>query len=163
MMTWLAWSAIALATLVAAVNAWMTWQKLSWAAQTPDELENPPEQTAGRQSKVEYEPPDIPGDLDERGYLYTRRLRGDCEAAICLTPFGARIVAGTGRLGEPQYAWDFASVVQAHDALVRVSFETDRGRGIVVDEVGNGSYPAAEPRNYVRRWKYTADGQMQRF
>jgi hypothetical protein len=162
MMTWLAWSAIALATLVAAVNAWMTWQKLSGAARTPEELENPQEPPSGRRSKVDHEPIDIPGDLDERGYLYTRRIRADCEAAICLTPFGARIVAGTNRLEEPQYAWDYTSVVLAHDALARVSFETDRERGIVVDGAASGSYPA-EPRNYVRRWKYTADGQMQRF
>ena len=163
MMTWLAWTAIALATLVTAVNAWMTWQKLSGASRTPDELEDPQEQPSRRRSKVEHEPPETTGDLDERGYLYRRRLPGGCEAAICRTPFGARIVAGTRRLEEPQYAWDYASVVQAHEALARISFKTDPERGIVVEEVGSDSYPAAEPRNHVRRWKYTAGGQMQRF
>jgi hypothetical protein len=157
MMTWLAWSAIALATLVTAVNAWMTWQKLSDASRTSDELEN--QQPSPRRSKVEHEPP----GLDERGYLYRRRLRGSCEAAICRTPFGARIVAGTSRLDEPQYAWDYASVVRAHGAMAQASFKTDPERGVVVDEVGSSSYPAAEPRNYVRRWKYTAEGQMRRF
>jgi hypothetical protein len=159
MMTWLAWAAIALATLVTAVNAWMTWQKLSGASRTPDELDDPQEQPSRRRPKVEHEPP----GLDEQGYLYRRRLKGDCEAAICRTPFGARIVAGTRRLEEPQYAWDYTSVVQAHGALARVSFNTDPERGIVVEEIGSGSYPVAEPRNYVRRWKYTAEGQMQRF
>lgn len=155
MMMWLAWSAIALATLVTAVNAWMTWQKLSGATRAPDDLED--QQSSRRRSKV------VPPALDEQGYLYRRRIRGGCEAAICRTPFGARIVAGTSRLEEAQYAWDYASVVQAHDALAQVGFKTDTERGIVVDEVGSSFCPAAEPRNYVRRWKYTSGGQMQRF
>ncbi|HJQ28367.1 MAG TPA: hypothetical protein VJ827_03440 [Rubrobacter sp.] len=160
MMTWLAWAAIALATLVTAVNAWMTWQKLSGASRTPDEPEDPQEQPSLRRSKVAHEPPET---FDERGYLYRRRLQGGCEAAICRTPFGARIVAGTRRLEEPQYAWDYASVVQAREAMARISFKIDPEKGIVVEEVGGRTYPAAEPRNYVRRWKYTTGGQMQRF
>ncbi|HET7271070.1 MAG TPA: hypothetical protein VFI90_08270 [Rubrobacter sp.] len=161
MMTWLAWSAIALATLVAAVNAWITWRKLSGAYQTPVELEDLHEQSSGRRSKVGQEPPGITGDIDERGYFYRRRLQGGCEAAICCTPFGARIVAGASRLEVPQYAWDYTSVDQAHSALVQATFNTDPERGIVIDDVG--FYPGAEPRDYARRWRYTADGQMQRF
>jgi hypothetical protein len=163
MMTWLAWSAIALATLVTAVNVWMTWRNLSGPYRTPVELDDLHEQPSVRQSKVEHGPPVTPGDLDERGYLFRRRLQGGCEAAICLTPFGARIVAGTSGLEEPQYAWDYTSVVQAHHALVRASFKTDPERGIVVDEVGSNFYPAAEPRNYARRWTYTSEGQVRRF
>ena len=86
-----------------------------------------------------------------------------CEAAMCRTPFGARIVAGKSNLEGPQYAWDYASVAQAHKALAEAKFSTDRKEGIVVGESGSGFYPAAEPSDYFRRWKYTADGQLQRF
>lgn len=86
-----------------------------------------------------------------------------CEAAVCRTPLGARIVAGKGGLEEPQYAWDYTSVAQAHKALAQVNFRTDRKKGIVVEESCGGFYPAAEPRGYLRRWKYIADGQMRRF
>jgi hypothetical protein len=30
-------------------------------------------------------------------------------------------------------------------------------------ELRRGSYPAAEPREYLRRWRYTAEGRMERF
>lgn len=86
-----------------------------------------------------------------------------CEAAICRTPFGARILAGRGGLEEPQYAWDYASLAQAQKALAQVKFRTDRKEGIVVEKSFSGFYPAAEPSDYLRRWKYTADGQVQRF
>jgi hypothetical protein len=47
-----------------------------------------------------------------------------CEAALCRTPFGARIVAGRRFLREPQYAWDYASVQMAEKALVYAEFNT---------------------------------------
>ena len=99
------------------------------------------------------------GELDERGYIYSRKLLMGCEAAICRTPSGARIVAGKCGLREPQYAWDYMSVAQAHKALVHAKIRTDPKRGIVV----NGSYPAAEPDNYFRRWKHTTEGRVERF
>ncbi len=164
MMTWLAWMAIVLATLVGAVNLWMTWQRLSDAYRRPAEAETPEELPPESQPEVEHDdPPAVLGELDERGYLSSRKLQTGCEAAICRTPVGARVVAGKSGLEEPQYAWDYASVRQAQKALVHAKFTTNPKEGIIVDEFGSGFYPAAEPRNYSRRWKYTSDGQMQRF
>jgi hypothetical protein len=163
-MTWLAWSVIALAALVTAVNAWMTWQRLADATRRPAEPGNLEEHFLGRRSKAKHhEPPDILGELDEQGYLSRKSLKGGREAAVCRTPFGARIVAGKSDLEEPQYAWDYTSVAQAHKALAQAKFRTDRKKGIVVEESFRGFYPAAEPSDYLRRWKYTNDGQMQRF
>jgi hypothetical protein len=163
-MTWLAWSVIALAALVTAVSAWMTWQRLADASRRPAEPGDLEEYPLGRWSKAKRdEPPSILGELDERGYLSRKSLKGGCEAAMCRTPFGARIVVGRGGLEEPQYAWDYTSVAQAQKALAQAEFTTDRKEGIVVEESCSGFYPAAEPSEYVRRWKYTADGQMQRF
>ena len=86
-----------------------------------------------------------------------------CEAAICRTPSGARIVAGKRDLKEPQYAWDYTSVQLAEKALVYAEFNTHPKEGIIgVDELGRGSYPAAEPRASFRRWRYTSEGQMER-
>ncbi len=164
MMTWLAWSVIALAALVTAVNAWMTWQRLADASRRPAEPGDLEEYPLGRRSKAKHhEPPNILSELDERGYLSRKSLKGGCEAAICRTPFGARIVAGKSNLEEPQYAWDYASLAQAHKALTQAEFTTDRKEGIVVEEPGSGYYSAVEPSDYFRRWKYTADGQVQRF
>lgn len=164
MMTWIAWVVIALAALVTAVNAWMTWQRLADASRRPAEPGDLEEYPLGRRSKAKHhEPPGILGELDERGYLSRRRLQAGCEAAMCRTPFGARIVAGKSDLEEPQYAWDYTSVAQAQKALAQAKFRMDRKEGIVVEESGSGFYPAAEPSEYLRRWKYTTDGQMQRF
>jgi hypothetical protein len=102
-------------------------------------------------------------ELDERGYIFRRRLQMGCEATICRTPCGARIVAGKSGLEEPQYAWDYTSVAQAHKALKYAKFRTNRTEGIVVEEFGSTYYPAAQPHDYSRRWRYTADGQMRRF
>jgi hypothetical protein len=86
-----------------------------------------------------------------------------CEAALCRTPFGARIVSGKWGLQEPQYAWDYASVRLAEKALVCAEFNTHPTEGIIgVEDFGRGSYPAAEPRAYFRRWRYTSEGQLER-
>jgi hypothetical protein len=103
-------------------------------------------------------------EVDERGYVSSRRLHMGCEAAVCRTPFGARIVAGRNFLKEPQYAWDYASVHLADKTLVYAEFNTHPRDGIIgVEDFGRGSYPAAEPKEYLRRWRYTADGRMERF
>ena len=82
-----------------------------------------------------------------------------CEAAICRIPLGARLVAGRRSLKEPQYAWDYASVRLADKALAYAEFNTHPREGIIgVDDLGRGPYPAAEPGQYLRRWKYTAEG-----
>lgn len=162
-MTYLAWSAIVLAVLVTVLNAWMTWQRLAGASRRPAEPGNLEEYPSGRRSKGEHEVPGVLEELDERGYISRRKLQMRCEAAIYRTPFGARLVAGKRDLEEPQYAWDYASVAQAHKALAQAKFRTYRKEGIVVEEFGSGYYSAAQPRDYFRRWKYTADGQMQRF
>ena len=87
-----------------------------------------------------------------------------CEAAVCRTPFGARIVAGRRSLEEPQYAWDYASVQLAEKALVYAEFSTHPRDGIIgVDDLEGDSYPAAEPPGYLRRWRYTTEGRMERF
>ena len=87
-----------------------------------------------------------------------------CEAAVCRTPFGARIVAGRRDLNEPQYAWDYASVRLAEKALVYAEFNTHPRDGIIgVDDLEGDPYPAAEPPGYLRRWRYTTEGRMERF
>ena len=164
MLTWLAWLVIALVLVVIVLNLWMMWQRLSDATRMPVDSEVQVANLSKGQAEAEHVPPTILGELDERGYLSSRMLPMGCEAAICRTPFGARIVAGKHDIKEPQYAWDYASVQQAQKALVYAEFNTHPREGIIgVDELGRGSYPVAEPQDYVRRWKYTADGQMQRF
>jgi hypothetical protein len=164
MVTWLAWLVIALALLVIVLNLWMTWQRLSDAYRRPAEPETWEEYPSGRQPEGEHIPPAVLGELDERGYVSIRKLHMGCEAAVCRTPFGARIVAGRRSLKEPQYAWDYASVQLAQKALVYAEFNTHPSDGIIgVEDFGRGSYPAAEPRDYFRRWRYTADGGMERF
>ena len=159
MMTWLAWLVIALALLVIVLNLWMMWQRLSDAARRSADSDTQAHYLSEHQPEAEHAPPIVLGELDERGYIYCRKLLMGCEAAIWRTPSGAMIVAGKCGLREPQYAWDYTSVAQAHKALVHAKFRTDPKRGIVV----NGSYPAAEPDNYFRRWKYTTEGRVERF
>ena len=161
-MTWLAWSVIALAVLVTALNAWMTWQRLADASRMPAEREHSRGFSSRRRPKAGHEASGALEELDDRGYLFRRRLQEGCEAAVCRTPFGARIVAGKNRLEEPQYAWDYPSVAQARKALVEAKFRTEPNEGIVIGEPDGNFYPAAEPRDYFRRWRYTAEGQLQR-
>jgi hypothetical protein len=163
MVTWLAWIVIALALLVIVLNLWMMWQRLSDATRMDADSDERADDLSKGQPEAAYAPPTVLGELDERGYLSRRKLHMGCEAAICRTPFGARIVAGKRDLEEPQYAWDFASVQLAEKALVYAEFNTHPRVGIIgVDELGRGSYPAAEPQDYVRRWRYTSEGQMER-
>jgi hypothetical protein len=87
-----------------------------------------------------------------------------CEAGVCRTPFGAKIVAGRGSLKEPQYAWDYVSVQMAEKALVYAEFSTHPSDGIVgVEDLERGSHPAAEPQDYFRTWRYIPEGQMESF
>ena len=164
MLTWLAWLVIALVLLVIVLNLWMMWQRVSDATRRPAEPEALRECSSEGTPEGEPVLPDGLGELDERGYLSSRKLPMGCEAAICRTPSGARIVAGKRDLKEPQYAWDYANVQLAEKALVYAEFNTHPREGIIgVDDFERGSYPAAEPQDYFRRWRYTADGQMQRF
>src|SRR5215210_77060 len=119
MMIWVVWFMVALEGLVIVISLWIMWVMISEASRTP----------ADPLSAVERPPPANDDsalftleEVDERGYVSSRKLHMGCEAAVYPTPFGARIVAGRHPLKEPQYAWD-----------------------------------------YVSRWKYTADGRMQRF
>jgi hypothetical protein len=159
-MIWVAWFMLALEGLVISVSLWMMWVMVSEASQAP----------ADPCSPVEH-PPEAKDDLalftleevDEQGYVSSRKLHMGCEAAVCRTPFGAKIVAGKRSLKEPQYAWDYASVRLAEKALVYAEFNTHPRDGIIgIDDFGRGSYAAAEPRDYFRRWRYTADGRMER-
>jgi hypothetical protein len=147
----------------------MMWVRIAEASRAPTDqisaVENPPAQP------LEH-PPDTTDDsalftleeVDERGYVSSRKLHMGCEAAVCRTPFGAKIVAGRRYLKEPQYAWDYASVGLAEKALVYAEFNTHPRDGIIgVDDFGSGSYPAAEPQDYFCRWRYAADGRMERF
>jgi hypothetical protein len=181
-MIWLAWFMLALEILVIAISLWMMWVRIAEASREPTDpfsaVEHPPERPLAQ--PLEHPPEakdessslrkdeDLPAlftleEVDERGYLSSRKLHMGCEAAVCRTPFGARIVAGRRSLKEPQYAWDYASVRLAEKALVYAEFNTHPRDGIIgVDDFGRGSYPAAEPRDYFRRWRYTADGRMER-
>jgi hypothetical protein len=68
MVTWLAWMAIALATLVATVSLWITWQRLSDTYRRPAEAGTPEEVPSEGQPEVGHDdpPPAVLGELDER-------------------------------------------------------------------------------------------------
>jgi hypothetical protein len=174
-MIWVAWFMLALEGLLIALGLGMMWVMISEASREPADpllsvVEHPPERPLAQ-------PPEHPpqatdhhhslltlDEVDERGYVSSRKLHMGCEAAVCRTPFGARIVAGRRSLKEPQYAWDYVSVGLAEKALVYAEFNTHPRDGIIgVEDFGRGFYPAAEPWGSFRRWRYTADGRMERF
>src|SRR5215211_3555953 len=182
-MIWVVWAILALEIVVIALGLRIIWAMISEAARAPADpsspVEHPPEHSPalslGHPPKAKEEDSSLREDedypavftleeVDELGYLSTRKLHMGCEAAVCRTPFGARIVAGRRSLKEPQYAWDYASVRLAEKALVYAEFNTHPRDGIIgVEEFGRGFYPAAEPQGYIRRWRYTADRRMERF
>ncbi|MDQ3864274.1 MAG: hypothetical protein M3317_12415 [Actinomycetota bacterium] len=165
-MIWFAWFMLGLESLVIAISLWIMWAMVSDASRAPAEhpVERPPPRS--RQHPLEAE--DDPSvfaleEVDERGYVSSRKLHMGCEAAVCRTPLGARIVAGRRSLEEPQYAWDYAGVRLANKALAYAEFNTHPVEGIIgVEDLGRGSYPAAEPEGYLRRWRYTDEGRMER-
>jgi hypothetical protein len=182
-MIWFAWFMLALEVLVIALGLWMMWEKIADASREPTDpfslVEHPPEHPPARPLEPAPEATDgfsslrndedLPAlftleEVDERGYVNSRKLHMGCEAAVCRTPFGAKIVAGKRSLKEPQYAWDYASVGLAEKALVYAEFNTHPRDGIIgVDDFGRGSYSATEPQDYFCRWRYTAEGRMERF
>jgi hypothetical protein len=160
-MIWVAWFMLALECLVIALSLWMVWLMISEAYRAPADLFSAVEHPLGAKDEPALFTLE---EVDERGYLSSRKLHMGCEAAVYRTPFGARIVAGRRSLEEAQYAWDYANVRLAEKALVYAEFNTHPRDGIIgVDDFGRGFYPAAEPQDYFRRWRYTADGQMERF
>src|SRR5215204_1398077 len=182
-MIWVVWCILALVILVIALGLRIMWVMLWEAFRAPADplspVEHPPEHSPAQSLEHPPEPKDEDSSLgedegypalftlkevDERGYVSTRKLHMGCEAAVCWTPFGARIVAGRGSLKEPQYAWDYASVRLAEKALVHAEFNTHPREGIIgVEDLGRGPYPAAEPKEYSHRWRYTPEGRMERF
>jgi len=169
MMIWVAYFMLALEGMVIVLVLWMMWVLISEASRAPADPFSAVERLPERPPVQPPETKDGPAlftlqEVDERGYVRSRKLHMGCEAAVCRTPFGARIVAGRHSLKEPQYAWDYASVRLAEKALVYAEFNTHPSDGIVgVEDFGRGSYPAAEPQDYFRRWRYTADARMERF
>jgi hypothetical protein len=102
-MIWFAWFMLALESLVIAIGLRLMWAMVSEASREPAD------------PTPQVEDPDDPAlftmeEVDERGYVSSRKLHMGCEAAICRIPLGARLVAGRRSLKEPQYAWDYASV-----------------------------------------------------
>jgi hypothetical protein len=172
-MIWVVWFVLALEVLVIALNVWMIWVRIVEASREPADpfsaVEHPPERPLAQPLEPSTEAKEdhtffVLEEVDERGYVSSRELHTGCEAAVCRTPFGARIVAGRYALKEPQYAWDYASVRLAEKALVYAEFNTHPRAGIVgVDGFCSGFYPPAEPRDYFCRWRYTADGRMEKF
>jgi len=174
-MIWLAWFMLALESLVITLSLWMMWMMISEASRAPADpfsaVEHPPERPLAQslEAPTEAKDEDLPSlfaleKVDERGFVSSRKLHMGCEAAVCRTPFGARIVAGRRSLNEPQYAWDYASVQLAQKALVYAEFNTHPRDGIIgIEDFGRGSFPAAQPQDYFRRWRYTADGRTERF
>jgi hypothetical protein len=172
-MSWLTWFILALESLVIALGLWMMWVRISEASREPTDPFSPVDHPPKRPPAQSLEhPPEVRDDtalftlekVDERGYVSSRKLHMGCEAAVCRTPFGAKIVAGRRSLKEPQYAWDYASVRLAEKALVHAEFNTHPTDGIIgIDDFERGSYPAAEPQDYLCRWRYTPDGQIERF
>jgi hypothetical protein len=181
-MIWVVWFILALEILVVALGLRIMWAMIWEAARAPADpshpVEHPPEhspaQSLGHPPKARDEDSSLREDenypalftlkeVDDRGYVSSRKLHMGCEAAVCRTPFGARIVAGRRSLKEPQYAWDYASVRVAEKALVYAEFNTHPREGIIgVEDLGRGCYPAAEPQGYLRRWRYTSEGQLER-
>jgi hypothetical protein len=168
-MIWVLWFVLALEGLAIAISLWIMWVMVSEASRAPADPFSPVEHPPARPPE---HPPDTEThsalftleDVDERGYVSSRKLHMGCEAAVCRTPFGARIVAGRRSLEEPQYAWDYASVRLAEKALVYAEFSTHPRDGIIgVDDLEGDFYPAAEPPDYLRRWRYTTEGRMERF
>jgi hypothetical protein len=160
-MIWVMWFMLALEGLVIAISLWIMWVMVSEASREPPDpfspVERPPE-TGDDPALFTLD------EVDERGYVSSRKLQMGCEAAVCRTPFGARIVAGRHPLREPQYAWDYSSIRLAEKALVYAEFNTHQEDGIIgVDDSERGSYRAAEPQDYFRRWRYTTEGRMERF
>ena len=182
-MIWFMWFILALEILVIALGLrimWvMIWEASRAPTNPPSPVEHPPEhspaQSLEHPPKAKDEDSSLREDevlpalftlkeVDAQGYMSTRKLHMGCEAGVCRTPFGARIVAGRGSLKEPQYAWDYASVQMAEKALVYAEFNTHPSNGLIgVEDSGRGCYPTAEPLEYLRRWRYTATGQMERF
>ena len=172
-MIWLAYFTLALESLVIAIGLWMMWAMVSEASRVPDDpfsvMQHPQERPLAHSPEHPPVASDDPAPftlqrVDERGYISSRKLHMGCEAGVCRIPMGARIVAGRRSLAEPQYAWDYASVEQADKALVYAEFNTHPREGIIgVEDHGRGSYPAAEPKEYLRRWRYTNEGRMERF
>jgi hypothetical protein len=168
-MIWFAWFTLALESLVVAIGLWLMWAMVSEASRAPADAFPPVEDLPASPLEHPPEPSDDPArftleEVDERGYVRSRKLHLGCEAAICRTPLGARIVAGRLSLEEPQYAWDYASVRLADKALAYAEFDTHPRRGIIgVEDLGRGPYPAAEPGQYLGRWRYTPEGLMERF
>jgi hypothetical protein len=168
-MIWLAWFTLATESLVIAVSLWMMWAMISDASRAPAdpspqaERERSPAHSQGSQREAKDDLFTLE-EVDERGYLSSRKLDMGCEAAVYRIPSGARIVTGRWSLREPQYAWDYASVRLADKALMYAVFDTHPTEGIIgVEDSGRGSYPAAEPEEYLRRWRYNAEGRMERF
>jgi hypothetical protein len=172
-MIWLAWFILGLEILVIALGLWMMWVRIAEATREPTDsfslVEHPPKRPPAHALKHPPEARDDPAlftleEVDERGYVRRRKLHMGCEAAVCRTPFGAKIVAGRRSLKEPQYAWDYASFRLAERALHYAEFNTHPRDGIIgVDDLASGSYTAAEPQDYLCRWRYTADGRMEWF
>jgi hypothetical protein len=182
-MIWFLWFIIALEVLVIALGLRIMWVMISEASRAPADpsslmeraSEHSPSQRLGQQSEARDEDSSLRVDegipalftleeVDEQGYVSTRKLHMGCEAAVCRTPFGARIVVGRHSLKDSQYAWDYASIRLAEKALIYAEFNTHPTKGIIgVEDSGRGRYPAAEPQDYLRRWRYTPEGQMESF
>jgi hypothetical protein len=171
-MIWLAWLMLAVEGLAIAICLWIMWAMVSEASRAPvdpsPQVERSPERPQAQLPEHPPEAEENPApfaleEVDHRGYVSRRRLHMGCEAAVCRTPLGARIVAGRRSLEEPQYAWDYASLNSATKALVYAEFNTHPVGGIIgVEEPGRGLYPPAEPQGYLRRWRYTDEGLMER-
>src|SRR5918997_5443278 len=127
-MVWVVWCTLALEIVVIALGlrimCAMIWEASRAPADPSSPVEHPPKYSPrGKDNPSSLrEDEDYPAlfsleEVDERGCVSTRKLHMGCEAAVCRTPFGARIVAGRFSFDEPQYAWDYASVGLAEKAL----------------------------------------------
>src|SRR5215211_2926089 len=96
-MIWIAWFMLALESLVIALSLWMMWLMISEGSRAPADLfsavEHPPEPLPTQSLDHPPEAKDEPAlftleEVDERGFLSSRKLHMGCEAAVCRTPFG---------------------------------------------------------------------------
>jgi hypothetical protein len=94
MMIWVAWCMLALESLVIALSLWMMWVMVSEASRAPTDpfspVEHPPEPPVTQSLEHPPEAKDEPAlftleEVDERGYVSSRKLHMGCEAAVCRT------------------------------------------------------------------------------
>jgi hypothetical protein len=96
-MIWAAYFILALESLVIALSLWIMWVMISEASRAPASTVAGASAGSQRRRLVSSKDEDFPAlfileEVDDRGYVSSRKLHMGCEAALCRTPSGARNV-----------------------------------------------------------------------